>query len=139
MVIKYCMTRRLLKGRLQNEVIGMHTALCFREKTSAKVLKTTLYKNIFLLWVSDWILIIMKKCHGMCVFLSVSAGSRTLEDNVFLEYQWTKRRVQSSGASSARSVLHSPSWTSPSLSFSQAPFRFLPALFLSSGSFSSSA
>ena len=32
-------TRRLLKGPLQNEVIGMHTALLFQRKDLAKVLK----------------------------------------------------------------------------------------------------
>ena len=71
----------LLKGPLQSKVIGMYTALLFQRKDFAKILKKkmTLYKNIFLLWVCDWILIIMRKCHGMCLFLSVSASTRTLK------------------------------------------------------------
>lgn len=124
-------TRRLLKGRLQNEVIGMHTALLFPRKDLVKgIEKTTLYKNIFLLWVSDWILIIMKKCHGMCVFLSVSAGSRTLKTMSSLSISG-QRGVQASGhpvhVLSSILLLDLPF----SLSFSQAPFTVPASCLLS--------
>jgi len=131
------MTRRLLKGPLQNKVIGMYTALLFQRKYLAKILKKmTLYKNIFLLWVSDWILIIMRKCHGMCVFLSVSAGSRTLKTISSLSISGQRGEFKASGVSSSFSFLQSPS--APPLLFLPGSFlgSYIMPPFLSSGSFS---
>lgn len=50
--------------------MGIYTALLFQRTDFAKIKKKmTLYKSIFLLWIFDWILIIMRKCHGMSHFI----------------------------------------------------------------------
>ena len=97
----------------------------------------TLYKNIFLLWVSDWILIIMRKCHGMCLLLSFSAGSRTLKTMSSLSISGHRGEFKASGVPSSFSFLHSPSvplFLSLFLPGSFLGSHIMPP-FLSSGSF----